>query len=316
MPEIAEVARVVHYLKKHAVGKIIAAVRTQEDDIVYGKAGTSATSFQKAMAGKKIVDARQQGKYFWLVMDSQPHPLMHLGMTGWLRFSNDESAFYRPKKVEETEWPPRFWKFVLELKGDPKIEVAFVDARRLARIRLVDVLAEEMRNTTPLKENGPDPVIDKDILTLEWLGKKLRSKKVPVKAMLLDQANISGIGNWVADEVMYQSCLHPEQYSNTFNDEQIKRLHEAIMYVCDTAVGVNADSDLFPEDWLMKHRWGKGKKDANTLPNGEKITFLKVGGRTSAIVASRQKKTAAVAGDPSGGTDEKSEEVGSNPKKI
>lgn len=150
------------------------------------------------MTGKKIVDASQQGKYFWLVMDSQPHPLMHLGMTGWVRFSNDESAYYRPKKVEEDEWPPRFWKFVLELKEDPKIEVAFVDPRRLARIRLVDVLAEEMRKTTPLKENGPDPVIDKDVLTVEWLGQKLRSKKVPVKAMLLNQANISGIGNWVA----------------------------------------------------------------------------------------------------------------------
>jgi formamidopyrimidine-DNA glycosylase len=72
-----------------------------------------------------------------------------------------------------------------------------VDPRRLGRIRLVDVAAEEMRKTTPLKENGPDPVIDKDILTVEWLSTKLRSKKVPVKALLLDQANISGIGNWV-----------------------------------------------------------------------------------------------------------------------
>lgn len=150
------------------------------------------------MTGKKIVDARQQGKYFWLVMDSPPHPLMHLGMTGWVRFSNDESAYYRPKKVEEPEWPPRFWKFVLQLKADPKIEVAFVDPRRLARIRLVDVAADEMRNTTPLKENGPDPVIDKDVLTVDWLSKKLRSKKVPVKALLLNQAVISGIGNWVA----------------------------------------------------------------------------------------------------------------------
>lgn len=117
-----------------------------------------------------------------------------------------------------------------------------------------------------------------------------------------------------SDEVMYQAKLHPEQYSNTFSDEQIKRLHDAIMYVCDTAVGVNADSDLFPEDWLMKHRWGKGKKDANILPNGEKITFLKVGGRTSAIVASRQKKTSAVAGDVSDSVDDDGEDEEVKPK--
>lgn len=47
----------------------------------------------------------------------------------------------------------------------------------------------------------------------------------------------------------------------------------------------------------MKYRWDKGKKDSNVLPNGEKIVHLKVGGRTSAIVPSVQKKTAAVAGD-------------------
>jgi formamidopyrimidine-DNA glycosylase len=266
------------------------------------------------MTGKKIVDARQQGKYFWLVMESPPHPLMHFGMTGWMKFSNDESAYYRPTKPEDPEWPPRFWKFVLQLK-DTKTEVAFVDGRRLARIRLLDVKAEDMRTSTPLKENGPDPVLDKDMLTLDWFSTKLRSKKVPIKALLLNQANISGIGNWVGDEIMYQARLHPEQYSNTFSDEQIKRIYDAMMYVCDTAVEHLAESDKFPKDWLMKHRWSKGKKEGSKLPTGEKITFLTVGGRTSAIVPSVQKKTAAVAGDVSEGTNEDVEETTAKPKK-
>ena len=159
------------------------------------------------MTGKKIVGAKQQGKYFWLEMDSPPHPLMHLGMTGWMKFSNDDTAYYRPAKAEKEEWPPRFWKFVLQLKDDD-CEVAFVDARRLARIRLVDAKAEDMRKTSPLKENGPDPVLDPDVLTVDWLEDKLKSKKVPVKALLLDQANISGIGNWVAyDEYVYLQRL-------------------------------------------------------------------------------------------------------------
>ncbi|OJD37675.1 formamidopyrimidine-dna glycosylase [Diplodia corticola] len=298
MPEIGEVARIVHYLRKHVVNKTIRAVRTQEDDIIYGKVGTSASAFQKAMTGKKIVDARQQGKYFWLVMSEPPHPLMHFGMSGWMKFSNDDSAYYKPAAKEENpEWPPKYWKFVLEMDGDDKCEAAFVDARRLGRIRLIDAPGEELRKVSPLKENGPDPVTDKDILTVDWLAKKLRSKKVPVKALLLDQANISGVGNWVGDEVLYQAKIHPEQYSNTFSDAQIKQLHDALMYVCDLACETLAESDRFPEDWLMKHRWGKGKKDSNKLPNGAKITFLKVGGRTSAVVPSVQKKTGAVAGD-------------------
>ena len=80
------------------------------------------------------------------------------------------------------------------------------------------------------------------------------------------------------------------------------------MYVCDTAVEALAESDKFPEDWLMKYRWSKGKKESPKLPNGSKITFLKVGGRTSAIVPSVQKKTAAVAGDVSEGSEDPSEE--------
>lgn len=70
------------------------------------------------------------------------------------------------------------------------------------------------------------------------------------------------------------------------------------MYICQTAVDLLADSSKFPDDWMFKHRWGKGKKDSPTaLPNGQKITFLTVGGRTSCVVPSVQKKTGAVAGE-------------------
>lgn len=100
------------------------------------------------------------------------------------------------------------------------------------------------------------------------------------------------------DEILYHAKLHPEQYSNTFTPEQLKQLHTSIRYVCQTAVDLLADSSKFPDDWLFKHRWGKGKKDkVMALPSGEKITFLTVGGRTSCIVPSIQKTTGAVAGD-------------------
>jgi formamidopyrimidine-DNA glycosylase len=123
---------------------------------------------------------------------------MHFGMSGWMRFSNDGTSHYRSAKNEtDTTWPPKFWKFVMKMAGAEECEVAFVDARRLGRVRLVDVPADMMRKTSPLKENGPDPVIDKGVLTVEWLTRKLRTKKVPIKALLLDQANISGVGNWV-----------------------------------------------------------------------------------------------------------------------
>ena len=100
------------------------------------------------------------------------------------------------------------------------------------------------------------------------------------------------------DEIMYDSRIHPEQYSNTLTPAQIKQLHKSIHYVCSFAVDNLADSSKFPEEWLFKHRWGKGKKDSSTtLPNGSKFVFLTVGGRTSCVVPSVQKKTGPVAGD-------------------
>lgn len=102
-----------------------------------------------------------------------------------------------------------------------------------------------------------------------------------------------------SDEVLFQARIHPEQYSNTFSDEQIKRLHDKLIEVCTIACETLSDSAQFPQNWLMRHRWKKGKKESSTLPTGEKIIHLTVGGRTSAVVPSLQKKTGAVAGDVS-----------------
>lgn len=95
--------------------------------------------------------------------------------------------------------------------------------------------------------------------------------------------------------------MHPEQYSNSLSKGQVKQLHKSIHYVCGLACEVLADSSKFPETWLFKHRWGKGKKDApKTLPNGERIEFLTVGGRTSAVIPSVQKKTGPVKAEVEG----------------
>ncbi|KAL8937664.1 MAG: hypothetical protein Q9216_004316 [Gyalolechia sp. 2 TL-2023] len=254
-------------------------------------------------------------------MSSPPHPLFHFGMAGWWKIRNLETAYYRPTKPQEDVWPPKYWKFTLETASDdpkqPKSEHAFVDFRRFARIRLVDCAAEDLRNVSPLKDNGPDPVVDKDILTEEWLVQKLQSKHVPVKALLLDQANISGIGNWVGDELLLDAKIHPEQYSNTLMPAQMKQLHKSIHYVCSTSVELLAESDKFPEHWLFKHRWGKGKKDdPQRLPNGEKIKFITVGGRTSAIVPSVQKKTGDVAADIKDDEDEENKKPKSTKRKA
>ncbi len=197
---------------------------------------------------------------------------------------------------EYTVWPPKFWKFQITTDEKPAVDIAFTDPRRFGRVRLVDCPGEDIRKHSPLVENGPDPVVDKDRFTEDYLRGKMTSRHVPIKALLLDQAMISGIGNWVADETLYHAKMHPEQYCDDFSDAEIKALYESICYVCDLAVEKLGDSDEFPEHWLFNHRWGKGSKGASSkLPNGEKLSFITVGGRTSCFAPAIQKKTGRVA---------------------
>ncbi|ODA75867.1 hypothetical protein RJ55_08508 [Drechmeria coniospora] len=299
MPEIAEVARIVHFLRLHLVGKKIASVSAVDDANVFGKVGTSGAAVEEALRNKKVVSAGSQGKYFWIALDKPPHLVMHFGMTGWIHIKGEKTAYtnyYKKMKDAELEqWPPRFWKFHLATEGESAAEVAFTDARRFGRVRLVDCPGGEIRKHSPLAENGPDPVLDVDIFTESYLRGRMKSRHVPVKALLLDQTVISGIGNWVADETLYQAKLHPEQYCDDFSKEEMTKLYESIRYVCQTAVDKLGDSDEFPAHWLFNHRWGKGDKSGSAkLPNGDKLAFITVGGRTSCYSPAVQRKTGGI----------------------
>ena len=132
--------------------------------------------------------------------------------------------------------------------------------------------------------------------------------------------------------VLYQARIHPEQYSNTLPANALKTLHETIHTVTTTAANVLGDSSKFPLDWLFSYRWGKsnyrskkGAKESNVLPNGEKIVHITVGGRTSAVVESRQKKIKSsdepeedeeAKPNPSKGKKIKDEDVENEPKKA
>lgn len=220
-------------------------------------------------------------------------------VTGWMHIKGDRTAYtnyYKKLKPEELDvWPPKHWKFHLQTE-QPAVEVAFTDPRRFGRVRLVDCPGESIRKFSPLVENGPDPVVDTDVFTKDYLRGRMRSRRVPIKALILDQTVISGVGNWVGDEVLYQAKFHPEQYCDEFSAEQIDKLFESIRYVCQFAVDKLGDSDQFPQDWLFHYRWGKGQKGAAShLPSGEKLAFITVGGRTSCYAPEVQKKSGRVA---------------------
>lgn len=77
----------------------------------------------------------------------------------------------------------------------------------------------------------------------------------PVAAACTPQSFCAGVGNWVADEVLWQSRLHPEQLTSALEPQHVQALHTALQQVVQTAVAVQADSSRFPPDWMFHVRW-------------------------------------------------------------
>ena len=144
-------------------------------------------------------------------------------------------------------------QFTLHLTDDESsdvvTEVAFVDVRRLGRIRL----CKSPRTEPPISELGFDPILS--MPSLNEFSSMVRRRSCPIKALLLDQSFSAGVGNWVADEILYNARIYPGQRCNALTDSQISSLHHFVANICETAVAVDADSQHYPSHWLFRHRW-------------------------------------------------------------
>ncbi|WWC66757.1 formamidopyrimidine-DNA glycosylase [Kwoniella pini CBS 10737] len=322
MPELPEVERARKLIHETCRGYKIKKVNSTEDKIVY-TGGNDHEAFAKEISGRTITGCERKGKTFWMTLSGKGRlPVMHFGMTGMIQLKGQEPTWYRRRPRENPKtWPPRFYKFVLELEpqsgsvGKEPIELAFLDGRRLGRLRL---LPSPVTDHPPVSALGFDPVLSHP--TFEEFEGLIAKKKGTVKGMIMDQAFSAGVGNWVADEVLYQARIHPSCPVNHLSSQNIKDLHHQLRAVPLKAVEVNADHRKFPEDWLFRWRWGKGKKQAKgkkkaedaelqrsdeeggedikpkgkeflALPNGKPATivYVEVSGRTTALVEELQK---------------------------
>ncbi|KAL2454437.1 formamidopyrimidine-DNA glycosylase [Abeliophyllum distichum] len=131
-----------------------------------------------------------------------------------------------------------------------------------------------------------------------------------------DFSFISGIGNWMADEVLYQARIHPLQIASSMSKESCATLLKCINEVIEKAVEVGADSSQFPSNWIFHSR---EKKLGKAFVDGKKIEFITAGGRTSAYVPELQKLTgnqaAKAVGKSSNSVDESENEEATDSRK-
>jgi len=287
MPELPEVESARKMLARCCKGQCVEKVNLKEqgggardgmfDDIVVDE-NVSELSLNQALEGREIIEVGRRGKQLYFIHDKPPHSLWHFGMTGYFYVQGDVPPSYKRFKPDLNIWPPKFCKVELQFKNGVKL--AFCDGRRLGRIKLRD----DPLNQEPLCILAPDPIINPPMLQDFIAG--MRKSAAPVKSVLMDQNRVvCGIGNWIADEVCYQSQVHPSAPCNTLSDAQLQRLRTSIISVCKYASEVDAVSDKFPPSWLFHYRWGK---TPGKMPDGSEIVFDVVGARTTAIVPSVQ----------------------------
>ena len=279
MPELAEVEHARRLAHEVAVGRTIIEAWVADDDIVVE--GHTPDEVAAVLTGAQVVGTGRHGKQQWLVLQDRPALLLHFGMTGGFRVLGDEPMRLNasPTEVDRT-WPPRFTKLLLTF--DDGGQLAMTNARRLGRIRLRD----DVRGEPPISKLGFDP-----LLTLPSPARfrrlLARRSRANLKGLLLDQGFAAGVGNWIADEVLFQAGLDPRRTVGSLSDEEVALLRLKLRHIIKTAVRVDARKDRFPKGWLFHHRWGK---DAGArTADGEPIEHITLAGRTTAWVPTVQR---------------------------
>jgi len=265
MPELPEVEAARRRLEGRILGLEIRSAEAVDDPIVFR--GITGRKLAAALVGRRVKAAGRRGKHLWFELDRRPWPSFHFGMTG-------SFAIY-----DEPAKRPRFWRLEVVFAGG--LRLAFRDPRRFGRIRL----QLDPANEPPIARLGADPLLEPP--TARALHTLLCRRRAPLKAVLLDQSVFAGVGNWVADEILYQARLSPVRPASSLTTAEVGRLRRSLLSVVKRAVQVGADSDRFPRAWLFHTRWGRTL--GATTARGEAIVHATVGGRTTAWVPTRQK---------------------------
>lgn len=279
MPELPEVERGRRVALKVALDRRIAEVRCADDPIVFER--VKGARFRRALVGRRVLAIKRHGKHLWFELDRRPWPCFHFGMTGGFHTAPGGPRVRLTSSAKQPghEWPPRFTK--LHIIFDDGGELVVADGRRLGRIRL----RRDPAGEPPISLLGFDA--HRALPPLPRFRDLVRQRGAPIKALLLDQSFAAGVGNWIADEVLYQARLDPRRRASSLTVPEIARVRGALKNVIDTSVRLSNDSDRYPRGWLFHRRWGRNPR-AITM-TGERIRHITIGGRTTAWVPTRQR---------------------------
>ena len=265
MPELPEV-ETVRRIVAHAVeGRVIREVVLRDfAGVLEGPPGIDPAS---ALVGARLESVERRGKYLLFRLDRGLWMIVHLRMTGRLL-------------LRGTGDPPiRFEHIAITL--DNGVDLRFGDQRKFGRVRVA--LPEEVEALS--KRLGPEPL--DGCLSTTRLHAALQRRTGKIKAVLLDQRLIAGLGNIYVDEALHHARIHPEQTARTLTEGDTRRLLAAIRHVLRLGLankGTTFSSFENPygeagSNAAALRVYGKGKAGEPCPRCGAPLQRLTVGGR-------------------------------------
>ncbi|MCH8990062.1 MAG: bifunctional DNA-formamidopyrimidine glycosylase/DNA-(apurinic or apyrimidinic site) lyase [Chloroflexi bacterium] len=222
----------------------------------------SAAELAEGLKGRTVQDVQRRGKYliFPLSGGDPATFIVHLGMTGRLQVHPQSQE---PHPMTRHSFPL-----------DDGRELRFVDGRKFGKLWLVDSPDEV------LPALSPEPF--DDAFTVETLAESFAGRKAPVKALLLEQSVVSGLGNLYADESLFLAGIHPERPASGLSPDEIARLREAIIDALTAAYGVydRARDQHWPDPPTALTTWSHPRDVKTPCPNcGTHMASIRVRAR-------------------------------------
>jgi formamidopyrimidine-DNA glycosylase len=237
------------------------------------------------LGGERVVELARRGKYLLWRFESGRTLVVHLRMTGSFRCAAQGAL---PDDLHRRAC----------LRLDTGVEVGYRDVRRFGTWLLLEPEEEVQYLDARL---GPEPLDPR--FTTTSLGDILRHRRAPVKAVLLDQRRVAGIGNIYADEALWRARIHPRRPASSLDRDEVRRLHRAARHVLRRGIELQGSSlrDYAAPDGsagAMQDEFAAyGRGGEPCLRCGTPIERLVVAGRGTWVCASCAKPESAGA-DP------------------
>jgi len=260
MPELPEVETFKRYLDSTSLRQRITNVDVRD---AYVLKRVSARELARRLKGRRFENSHRHGKHLFVRAGDELWLRLHFGMTGSLEYLNHDEAAPKTARV--------LFRFANN-------RLAFDDQRKFGEVELIKNVDEFLQRRCI----GPD-ALDVDLSEFKTIFRKHRGT---VKAILLNQQLIAGIGNLYADEILFRAGMHPAIAAVSLSDKDLKRLFRATRYVLERAIALKTDFNRLPKSWLLPHRGKRGR-----CPRcGRALKSATIGGRTSWFCAHCQKR--------------------------